>query len=66
VGEVKFVIKRPRRLRQSANIRKLVRETAVSVEDLIYPVFIVEGKGVKNEISSMPGVFQFSIDMFFD
>jgi porphobilinogen synthase len=64
VGEVKFVIKRPRRLRQSANIRKLVRETAVSVDDLIYPMFIVEGKDVKNEIPSMPGVFQFSIDMF--
>ncbi len=58
------MIKRPRRLRQSANIRKLVRETAVSVDDLIYPMFIVEGKDVKNEIPSMPGVFQFSIDMF--
>lgn len=46
----------------SENLRALVRESAVSVQDLIYPLFVVDGKGVKNEISSMNGVFQQSID----
>jgi porphobilinogen synthase len=57
------IIKRPRRLRGSENIRRLVRETAISVNDLIYPLFVVEGKGTKREIPSMPGVFHFSVDM---
>lgn len=56
------LIKRPRRLRASEAMRRLVRETAISVEDLIYPLFVVEGSGIKNEISSMPGVFHLSID----
>ncbi len=46
----------------SKNLRALVRENAVSVQDFIYPLFVVDGKGVKNEISSMSGVFQQSID----
>ena len=46
----------------SENLRALVRESAVSVQDLIYPLFVVDGKGVNNEISSMSGVFQQSID----
>ncbi|MCX8131195.1 MAG: porphobilinogen synthase [Clostridia bacterium] len=58
------LIKRPRRLRTSEGMRKLVRETAISVGDLIYPMFIVGGNGIKNEIHSMPGVFQLSIDNF--
>jgi porphobilinogen synthase len=58
------LINRPRRLRGSAGIRRLVRETTIAVEDLIYPLFIVEGNGIKKEISSMPGVFHLSIDMF--
>lgn len=56
------MFKRFRRLRMSENLRALVRESAVSVQDLIYPLFVVDGKGVKNEISSMNGVFQQSID----
>ena len=56
------MFKRFRRLRMSENLRALVRENAVSVQDLIYPLFVVDGKGVKNEISSMSGVFQQSID----
>ncbi len=55
---------RPRRLRKSAAIRKMVRETQVATSDLIMPFFIVEGTGVKNEIASMPGVYQLSIDNF--
>ena len=58
------MLKRPRRLRGSSEIRKLVRETKVTVDDLIYPLFIVEGKGIKTEVPSMPGVFHMSIDMF--
>lgn len=53
---------RHRRLRQSTNMRALVRETVLSVNDFIYPLFVAEGKGIRNEVSSMPGVFQLSID----
>lgn len=54
---------RSRRLRTSDAIRKLVREINLSVDDFIYPLFIVEGEGVKKEIASMPGVFHYSVDM---
>lgn len=53
---------RHRRLRSSAGMRNLVRETYLHIEDLIYPLFIVEGDGIKEEVSSMPGVFNFSLD----
>ena len=53
---------RPRRLRTSGALRSLVRETLLSAEQFIYPLFVVEGKGVRNEIGSMPGVFQLSVD----
>ncbi|MDP2267735.1 MAG: porphobilinogen synthase, partial [Deltaproteobacteria bacterium] len=53
---------RPRRLRKNENFRRMLRETALSVSDLVYPLFVVEGKGVKKPISSMPGNFQLSID----
>jgi len=53
---------RMRRLRKSEAIRSLVRENEVRVKDLIYPMFVVEGRGVKKEIESMPDVFHFSID----
>ena len=53
---------RHRRLRQTANMRALVRENHLRAEDFIYPIFIIEGNNIKNEVSSMPGVFQFSID----
>jgi porphobilinogen synthase len=56
------LVKRPRRLRASYNIRRLVRETGISVNDLIYPLFVVEGKKIKAEIPSMPGVYHFSVD----
>ena len=54
---------RPRRLRGSKALRKLVRETAVSVDDLIMPLFVRPGKGVKNEIGSMKGNYQMSVDV---
>lgn len=57
-----FPIVRHRRLRQSAGIRSMVRETVLNVEDLVQPIFVAYGTGVKNEISSMPGVYHFSLD----
>jgi porphobilinogen synthase len=54
--------KRPRRLRRTPAMRRLVAEHKVSVEDLIEPLFVVPGSGVKREIASMPGVFQQSVD----
>ncbi len=57
---------RHRRLRSSAAMRSLVRETEVTVNDLLYPMFIIEGENVKNEVVSMPGIFQISIDLLAD
>jgi porphobilinogen synthase len=53
---------RPRRLRLKPALRAMLRETQISAADFIYPLFAVHGTGVRNEISSMPGVFQLSID----
>ena len=58
-----FPIQRSRRLRRNAAIRKMVRETELNVGRLIYPMFCIHGKGVKNEISSMPGISQLSVDL---
>ncbi len=55
---------RPRRLRQSETLRRMIRETSLSVNDLILPLFAIDGKDVKNPIPSMPGHFQLSIDNF--
>jgi porphobilinogen synthase len=53
---------RPRRLRASETIRRMVRETTLSPDNFIYPMFVTHGKGVKKEISSMPGNYQQSIE----
>ena len=53
---------RPRRLRQNEAFRRMIRETTLSVDDLILPIFAISGKNVKNPIPSMPGHFQLSID----
>jgi porphobilinogen synthase len=53
---------RPRRLRRSAAIRSLVRETRLSPENFLYPLFAVTGHGQRREVGSMPGVFQMSVD----
>lgn len=55
--------RRPRRNRKSAAIREMVEETSLSVKDLIYPLFLVDGTQKKIEVDSMPGIFRFSIDM---
>lgn len=53
---------RPRRLRQNPIIRGMVRETRVSADTLIYPIFVIEGDNIKEEIPSMPGQYRYSID----
>lgn len=53
---------RPRRLRHTPALRAMVRETMLTPADLIYPLFVVHGENVRREISSMPGVFQLSVD----
>lgn len=55
-------MKRRRRLRATPAIRDLVRENKVNLEDLIYPVFVMEGENIKSPVDSMPGIFQYSID----
>ncbi|WP_368858662.1 porphobilinogen synthase [Oceanobacillus saliphilus] len=58
--------KRHRRLRSSAFMRSLVRETHLRTEDFIFPMFVIEGENVKNEVPSMPGVYQLSLDLLLD
>ena len=57
-----FPVYRPRRLRANENLRRLVRETALSINDLIYPMFVVHGRNTATEISAMPGCYQYSVD----
>lgn len=56
------MIYRTRRTRINENIRSIVRETVLNIEDLIYPIFVVEGEGIKEEIPSLEGNFRYSID----
>ena len=55
---------RMRRLRANEGMRSLVRETGISKNDLVYPVFVIEGENVKNPVDSMPGIYQWSVDRF--
>jgi porphobilinogen synthase len=57
-----FPSERPRRTRQSDAWRRLVRETRLSPEEFIYPLFVVPGRGVRHAVESMPGIFQLSVD----
>ena len=57
-----FPITRPRRLRQSVPLRRMVRETVLTASDLIYPLFAVPGESIAKEVKSMPGVYQLSVD----
>ena len=57
-----FPIDRPRRLRKNDNIRRLVRENSVTINDLVQPLFVVPGEKIKTEINSMPGQFHLSVD----
>ncbi len=63
---INFPITRKRRLRSNEFSRRLVRETQLSVNDLIYPMFVTEGKGNKEAISSMPDIYRFSEDLLIE
>lgn len=56
------MLRRPRRNRKSEVVRNLVEETSLSKKDLIYPLFMVQGEGIKDEVPSMPGIYRFSVD----
>ena len=57
-----FPVNRMRRLRSSETMRRMMRENVVSVDNLIYPLFVVPGLDVKLQIPSMPGMFHYSVD----
>src|SRR5215211_4463147 len=57
-----FPIHRPRRLRRNEALRRMVRETTLEPSDFIYPLFVVEGRGVRRAVGSMPGVFNLSVE----
>ena len=59
-----FPIQRPRRFRRSEAIRNMVRETELTTRGFVYPMFVCPGSGVRTEISSMPGIYQQSVDKF--
>ena len=56
------MLNRPRRMRESSFSRTLMRENNISVSNLIYPMFVIEGTGVRQDIESMPGIQRLSID----
>ncbi len=57
-----FPLVRPRRLRRTETLRAMVRETSLAPRDFIYPYFVTHGRGVRDEVGSMPGVYQLSVD----
>ncbi len=61
-----FPVTRPRRLRMNPSVRAMVRETQLSPEQMIYPLFVCPGKAIRKEISSMPGNYQCSIDVLIE
>lgn len=66
MSNIPIPIIRPRRLRMSAGVRRMVRETIVTPADFIYPLFVTHGENVRHPIASMPGIFQFSVDQLAD
>jgi len=61
-----FPVHRLRRLRKSENLRRMVRENSLSINDLIYPMFVVHGEGIKKEIEVLPGNYHLSVDCLVD
>src|SRR5579864_6745479 len=61
-----FPLQRPRRLRHHPRLRDLMRESSLSRDDLIYPMFVTHGKNVRKEVVSMPGQYQLSVDRLGD
>jgi len=60
------VLHRPRRLRRTETLRRMVRENILRVEDLIYPLFLMEGEGHREEVPSMPGCYRYTLDLLLD
>ncbi len=58
-----FPVYRPRRLRKNETFRRMIRETKLSGDDFIYPIFVIHGRKARNEIRSMPGIAQLSVDL---
>ncbi|MBC6478214.1 MAG: porphobilinogen synthase [Hormoscilla sp. GM7CHS1pb] len=65
-GTPRTPVQRPRRLRRTDALRRMVRETVLTVDDLIYPLFVMEGEGQQEEVPSMPGCFRYSLDLLLD
>jgi len=63
---MEFPYTRPRRLRSNEIIRSLVRETRLTLDDLVYPMFVVDGSNIVEEVPSMPGVYRYSPDKIVD
>ena len=63
---VKTLVQRPRRLRRNPGLRNMVRENQLTVDDLIYPMFVMEGENQKMEISSMPGCYRYTLDLLLE
>jgi porphobilinogen synthase len=63
---VSVIVHRPRRLRRTETLRRMVRENILRVEDLIYPLFVMEGEGQREEIPSMPGCYRYTLDLLLD
>src|SRR5258708_16553248 len=61
-GSMAFPVTRLRRLRRTSQLRDLVRETRLTPEAFVYPMFVCPGEGVRKEVRSMPGVFNLSVD----
>ena len=57
-----MMTRRPRRLRRNALIRDLVHETDINLNDLVFPIFVIDGENIKEEIPSMPGIYRYSLD----
>jgi porphobilinogen synthase len=64
--KLSYPLIRPRRLRNTEVLRKMVRESTLAVDDLIYPAFVIFGENVRNPINSMPGIYQFSVDQLLE
>jgi porphobilinogen synthase len=60
------IVHRPRRLRRTETLRRMVRENSLRVEDLIYPLFVMEGAGQREEVPSMPGCYRYTLDLLLD
>lgn len=63
---VTALLHRPRRLRRTENLRRMIRETILKVEDLIYPLFVMEGEGQREAVPSMPGCYRYTLDLLLD